>query len=60
MKETSNNQKKSRNRSLLFSIIIIFSILGAIIFAVSRKISNEMSASAVQNLSESLDDPEYH
>ena len=55
MKETSNNQKKSRNRSLLFSIIIIFSILGAIIFAVSRKISNEMSASAVQNLSESLD-----
>ena len=55
MKEASKNQKKSRNLSLLLSIILIFSIFGAIIFAVSRKISNEMSASAIQNLSESLD-----
>lgn len=37
------------------SIIVIFCIFGAIVFSVSQKISREMSASAIQNLSESLD-----
>ncbi len=40
---------------MLFYIILIFSIFGLIVSSVSRKISREMSASAIQNLSESLD-----
>ncbi len=40
---------------MLFSIIIVFSILGGVVFSVSQKISREMSDSAIQNLSESLD-----
>ncbi len=55
MKEMSNKQKKWKGLSLLFSIILIFCIFGAIVFSVSQKISMEMSASAIQNLSESLD-----
>ena len=39
----------------MLSIIVVFSILGAVVFSVARKISVEMSASAIQNLSESLD-----
>ena len=51
-------QKKSgadQGVSLLLSIILVFCILGAVVFWVARKISTEMSASAIQNLSESLD-----
>ncbi len=55
MKETSNKQSRWSGFSLLLSIILIFSIFAAIVFSVSQKISKEMSASAIQNLSESLD-----
>ncbi|EOS21986.1 hypothetical protein C806_04130 [Lachnospiraceae bacterium 3-1] len=51
-------QKRSRKESgisLLLSIILVFCVLGAAVFSVSQKISKEMSASAIQNLSESLD-----
>ncbi len=51
-------QKKSgadQGVSLLLSIILVFCILGAVVFSVARKISTEMSASAIQNLSERLD-----
>ena len=54
MKKKSNRQKKRRGLALLFSIIMIFCVFGTIVFAVSRRISKEMSASAIQNLSESL------
>lgn len=52
--------KKSGNRrfrgfSLLLSIILVFCILGTVVFTVSKKITQEMSDSAIQNLSESLD-----
>ena len=55
MKETSNKQEKRRGLSLLLYIILIFGFFGAIVLSVSQKISKEMSASAIQNLSESLD-----
>ena len=55
MKETENRQKRRSGLALLLSIILIFGIFGTIVFSVSRKISKEMSASAIQNLSESLD-----
>ncbi len=48
---------KGRNKgvSLFFSIMLVFGILGIIVISVSHKISKEMGASAVQNLSETLD-----
>ena len=55
MKETPSTHKKHRGVSLLLPIILIFCIFGAIVFTVSQKTSREMSESAIQNLSESLD-----
>ena len=55
MKEPSNRQTKRGSFTLLLSIILIFCIFGTIIFAVAQKTSKEMSASAIQNVSESLD-----
>lgn len=46
---------KEKGFTLLLSIILVFCILGGIVFSVSKKISKEMSASAIQNLNESLD-----
>ena len=39
---------------MLLSILLVFCILGVIVFSVSQKIAKEMSESAVQNLNESL------
>ncbi len=47
--------KKDKGIPLFLSIILVFGILGGFVFAMSRKLSAEMSASAIQNLSESLD-----
>ena len=47
-------RKIDKEISLLLSIILVFCILGAVVFSVSRKISVEMSNAAIQNLSESL------
>ena len=55
MKGTSRIQRKWGGFSLLFSIILIFCVFGALVFSIAQKISREMSASAIQNLSESLD-----
>ena len=55
MKEKQDTRKIDKGFSLLISIILVFCILGAVVFSVSRKISVEMSESAIQNLSESLD-----
>ena len=52
IKEKSGTDKRF---PLVLSIILVFSILGAVVFSVSRKISREMSASAIQNLNENLD-----
>ena len=55
MKEKQDTKKIDKGFSLLISIIFVFCILGAVVFSVSSKISAEMSESAIQNLSESLD-----
>lgn len=47
--------RKARGFPLLLSIILTFCILGTVVYSVSKKISNEMASSAIQNLSESLD-----
>ncbi|MCI8371199.1 MAG: response regulator [Lachnospiraceae bacterium] len=49
------NNQTDRKAGLLLSIILIFCIFGVIVFFVSRRISNEMSSSAIQNLNENLD-----
>lgn len=55
--EKNQNRRKGTDKgiSLFLSIILVFCILAAVVFSVARKISAEMSASAIQNLSESLD-----
>ncbi len=55
MNEKGRARKKAGGFPLLLSIIVIFGIFGVIVFSVSQKISREMSESAIQNLSESLD-----
>lgn len=55
MREKRDTRKIDKGFSLLISIILVFCILGAVVFSVSRKISVEMSESAIQNLGESLD-----
>ena len=46
MKKTPNKKERQNRLALLASIILIFSIFGAIVFSVSRKISREMSEAA--------------
>lgn len=55
MNEKRNKQERWKEAPLLLSILLVFCLLGTIVYAVSRKISREMSASAIQNVSESLD-----
>ncbi len=54
MKRNQDKALKHRGFSLFLSIIIVFLILGTVVFSVARKISGEMSLSAVHNLSENL------
>ncbi|MGY3664323.1 MAG: ATP-binding response regulator [Roseburia sp. 1XD42-69] len=55
MKQKKNRSRKDKGIHLLLSMILLFSVLGVIVFSVARRISADMSASAIQNLSESLD-----
>lgn len=55
IRKKPNKQEKLRRSFLLFSILFVFCVLGTIVYAVSRKTSQEMSEAAIQNLSESLD-----
>ncbi|MCI9144047.1 MAG: response regulator [Lachnospiraceae bacterium] len=54
MKKSPRGIHKNKGITLLLSIILVFCILGTVVFSVARKISNEMSESAIQNLSENL------
>ena len=55
MKKNKNGAGIDKSISLFVSIILVFGILAAFVFSVERKISSEMSMSAIQNLSESLE-----
>ncbi len=46
---------QGRRIALLLPVLLIFCILGGVVYTVSAKIQREMSASAVSNLTESLD-----
>ena len=51
MKDKLKTVLRNTGISLLISIVLIFCILGTVVFTVAQKVSNEMSDSAVQNLS---------
>lgn len=55
MKRKKNKSASDKGFALILSILLIFCILGVAVFAVSQKISREMSEAAVQNLNENLD-----
>ena len=55
MKRKRFKNRSDKGVSLLFSILLVFCILGVVVFSISQKISKEMSEAAVRNLSESLD-----
>ncbi|MDE7358630.1 MAG: hybrid sensor histidine kinase/response regulator, partial [Lachnospiraceae bacterium] len=55
MSKKRDESKRDRGISLLVSIILIFLVLGVIVFSVSHRISRDMASSATQNLNESLD-----
>ena len=55
MKDKLNKILKNTCTTLLIYIVLVFCILGTVVLTVAQKVSNEMSDSAVQNLSESLD-----
>lgn len=48
-------QKRNPRNTLFLFIILVFCILGIVVFSVTQKISSEMFTSAVHNLSDSLD-----
>ncbi|MDE6891091.1 MAG: response regulator [Lachnospiraceae bacterium] len=54
VKEKLRKNRKDGEMPLLLSIILVFCILGGLVFSVSRRITEEMSTSAIHNLSESL------
>ncbi len=54
MKRQRDRKKMDKGIPLLLSVILVFCILGGVVFTVARKISVQMSDSAIQNLSESL------
>ena len=53
--DRGGNHQKRKSLTMLASIVLVFAVMGCVVFAISRRISREMSDSAVQNLSESLD-----
>ena len=56
-KSVRRKQKESSKNiglSLILSIVFVFGILAAVVFSVANRISEEMSLSAIHNLSESL------
>ena len=55
IRRKQNKYGTDKGFPLLFSMILVFCILGAVVFSVSWKISREMSTAAIQNLNESLD-----
>ncbi len=55
MKKRPNGKPGTKGVSLLLTIVLTFCILGTVVFSVAQKTSREMSDSAIQNLSKSLD-----
>lgn len=55
MKKIEDRGRTGKGMALIIPILLVFFILGAFVFYVAGRISKEMSAAAVDNLTESLD-----
>ncbi len=55
MKKRKRRNRTRRSIHLIIPIILFFSIMGVAVYVAADKISTQMSASAVENLSENLD-----
>ncbi len=55
MKKRHKKGRSGNGPGLILSILLTFCILGTIVYFVARRISSEMSQSAISNLSESLE-----
>ncbi|MCI8430659.1 MAG: response regulator [Lachnospiraceae bacterium] len=55
MEKEKKNRGFDSGKLFIASIILFFCVLGTVVFSVSRRITKEMSVSAIGNLSESLD-----
>lgn len=55
MNGKGKKHRAKRGISLIIPVILFFSIMGAALYVAAGKISTQMSASAVENLSENLD-----
>ena len=55
MNERKKRYKARRGINLIIPVILFFSIMGVAVYFAAEKISTQMSASAVENLSENLD-----
>ena len=55
VKKRHKKGKSGNGPGLILSILLTFCILGTIVYFVARRISSEMSQSAISNLSESLE-----
>ena len=53
--EDGKKKKKSGRKTLMLSILLVFLALGGCVFYIASSISEEMSQSAIANLSESLE-----
>ncbi len=56
--KTNNQNRKAKNyigKVLIFAIVLVFAIFGITVFLIAQKTTREMSNSAINNLSESLD-----
>ena len=55
MKKKEKKEASGQAMALIVSIVIIFCILGMFVFSVAGRTAQEMSAAAIDNLSENLD-----
>lgn len=54
MKKDRKRKQSNKSVVLILSVVMFFCISGTVVFSISRRITDEMAASAIDNLSESL------
>ncbi len=55
LKKEKEKKKFGNSASLIITILVVFCILGGVVYSIERKISIQMSEAAIENLSENLE-----
>lgn len=55
LKKEKEKKKSGNSAAFMITILLVFCILGGVVFLVERKISSQMSEAAIENLSENLE-----